>query len=73
MGIIDEVKTRVQGTLQGVMGKAVALAPDSWIPGGTPDPLLHQYGHVGRPVSRIDGRSRSAARRASPPSFRWRT
>lgn len=55
MGIIDEVKTRVQGTLQGVMGKAVALAPDSWIPGGTPDPLLHQHGHIGRPVSRIDG------------------
>lgn len=55
MGIVEEFKTRVQGTLQGAMAKAVALAPDSWIPGGTPDPLIHQHGHVGQPVSRLDG------------------
>jgi xanthine dehydrogenase YagR molybdenum-binding subunit len=30
--------------------------PDSWTPGGAPDPLIRQqHGHIGRPVSRIDG------------------
>ena len=30
------------------MAKAVALAPDSWIPGGEPDPLIRQqHGHIG--------------------------
>ena len=43
-------------TAQAVMKKAVALAPDAWIPGGTPDPLIdHKHGRVGQPVSRIDG------------------
>ncbi|WP_423333915.1 xanthine dehydrogenase family protein molybdopterin-binding subunit [Rhizobium wenxiniae] len=38
------------------MAKAVAMAPDSWIPGGEPDPLIRErHGHVGRPASRIDG------------------
>lgn len=43
------------------MGKAIAAAPDKWIPGGTQDPLLtqHKHGHkggyIGAPVSRIDG------------------
>ncbi|WP_313606725.1 xanthine dehydrogenase family protein molybdopterin-binding subunit [Rhizobium sp.] len=38
------------------MAKAIAIAPDSWIPGGEPDPLIRErHGHVGRPVSRIDG------------------
>ncbi|MBE7219740.1 MAG: xanthine dehydrogenase family protein molybdopterin-binding subunit, partial [Caulobacteraceae bacterium] len=38
------------------MKKAVALAPDSWLPGGKPDPLIReQHGHVGAPVSRVDG------------------
>ena len=42
--------------LQTVMKKAVALAPDSWIPGGHPDPLIrHKHGLVGAPVSRVDG------------------
>ena len=36
--------------------KAVALAPDSWMPGSTPDPLIgHKHGLVGAQVSRIDG------------------
>ena len=56
MSIVEDAKQAVQGLVQGAMGKAVALAPDSWIPGGVPDPLIaHQHGHVGRPVSRIDG------------------
>ncbi|WP_246704041.1 xanthine dehydrogenase family protein molybdopterin-binding subunit [Rhizobium sp. P38BS-XIX] len=38
------------------MAKAIAMAPDSWIPGGEPDPLIRErHGHVGQPVSRIDG------------------
>ncbi|MER8912961.1 xanthine dehydrogenase family protein molybdopterin-binding subunit [Mesorhizobium sp. M0761] len=38
------------------MKKAIELAPDSWMPGGKPDPLIHhQHGHVGKSVSRIDG------------------
>ena len=42
---------------QAVMKKALALAPDSWIPGGVPDPLIrHKHGLVGTPVSRLDGR-----------------
>lgn len=30
------------------------LAPESWIPGGTPDPLMNRRGLVGAPVSRLD-------------------
>jgi xanthine dehydrogenase YagR molybdenum-binding subunit len=56
MSIGEDAKNAIQGVVQGVMAKAVALAPDSWVPGGKPDPLIHQqHGHVGRPVSRIDG------------------
>ena len=39
-----------------VMKKAVALAPDRWMPGGKPDPLIeHEHGLIGTAVSRIDG------------------
>ena len=43
-----------------VMGKVIESAPDKWIPGGTPDPLVtHKHGHkgelIGAPISRIDG------------------
>jgi len=42
--------------VQTVMKKAIALAPDSWLPGGTPDPLIREkHGFIGKPVSRIDG------------------
>ena len=38
------------------MSKLVPLAPDSWIPGGVPDPLIaHKHGLIGTPVSRLDG------------------
>jgi len=47
----------VADAAQAVMKKALALAPDSWIPGGVPDPLIrHKHGLVGTPVSRLDGR-----------------
>jgi xanthine dehydrogenase YagR molybdenum-binding subunit len=42
--------------MQAVMKKAVELAPDSWLPGGTPDPLIsRQNGLIGKSISRLDG------------------
>ena len=39
-----------------VVKKAVSLAPDRWMPGGKPDPLLgHERGLIGTAVSRVDG------------------
>ena len=38
------------------MKKAVELAPDSWMPGAHPDPLIeHKHGLIGAPISRLDG------------------
>jgi xanthine dehydrogenase YagR molybdenum-binding subunit len=46
----------VKDTIQAVMKKAVELAPDAWLPGGVPDPLIsHEHGLIGAPVSRLDG------------------
>src|SRR5277367_906844 len=46
----------VQDSVQAVVKKAIAPAPDSWIPGGRPDPLIHhKHGLIGAAVSRIDG------------------
>ncbi|KIQ25697.1 dehydrogenase [Variovorax paradoxus] len=46
----------VQEAIQAVMKKAVALAPDAWMPGGKPDPLIaRRQGLIGAPVSRLDG------------------
>jgi len=46
----------IQETAQKVMKKAVELAPDGWLPGGEPDPLIEQQGGIiGTPVSRLDG------------------
>lgn len=56
MSIIQQGKALAQGLVQGAVDKAVALAPDSWVPGGVPDPLIrHQHGHIGKPLSRLDG------------------
>ncbi len=58
----------VKDAAQAVMKKAVELAPDSWIPGGKPDPLIrHKHGLIGAPISRIDGplKVRGAARFAA--------
>ncbi len=56
MNLLDQAKQAVQGMAQAVMTKAVALAPDSWVPGGQPDPLMHsKHGLIGAPVSRLDG------------------
>jgi len=42
--------------IQKAMRTAIRLAPESWLPGGTPDPLMDKHGLIGKPVSRIDGR-----------------
>ena len=56
MSIIDSAKNAAQGLVQGALGKLVPLAPDSWIPGGLPDPLIaRKHGLIGTPVSRLDG------------------
>jgi len=56
MSVLEEAKQAVQGVAQTAMAKAVALAPDSWIPGGKPDPLAERkHGLIGTQISRIDG------------------
>ena len=41
---------------QAVMKKAIEVAPDAWMPGGTPDPMIDRKGGlIGAPVSRLDG------------------
>ena len=56
MSIVESAKVAVQGAVQSVMKKAIELAPDNWVPGGKPDPLIRsKHGLVGAPISRIDG------------------
>ena len=56
MSIVDRTKKLAKGATQTVMKKVVELAPDSWMPGGAPDPLVgHKHGLIGAPISRIDG------------------
>ncbi|MDR6773216.1 xanthine dehydrogenase family protein molybdopterin-binding subunit [Azospirillum sp. BE72] len=56
MSIVDKGKEAAQGIAQSVMKKAVELAPGALLPGGRPDPLIRrQHGHIGKPVSRVDG------------------
>ena len=41
---------------QAAMKTAIPVGPDSWAPGGKPDPLIrHTHGLIGAPVSRLDG------------------
>jgi xanthine dehydrogenase YagR molybdenum-binding subunit len=57
MSIVDQAKTVAQGLTMAAMAKLVPLAPDIWIPGGVPDPLIaRKHGLIGTPVSRLDGR-----------------
>ena len=56
MNIVDDAKIVAQTAMQTLMSKLVPLAPDAWVPGGKPDPLIaHKHGLIGSPVSRIDG------------------
>ncbi len=53
---MTNLKEAAQAAAQAVMKKAVALAPDSFIPGNKPDPLIrHKHGLIGASISRIDG------------------
>jgi len=45
----------LQDAAQAAMKLAIDLAPERWLPGGTPDPLMGQHGAIGAPVSRVDG------------------
>ncbi len=56
MSIVNEAKQAVRGAVQDLMEKAVALAPDNWMPGGDPDPLIRtKHGSIGASVPRVDG------------------
>ncbi len=56
MNIVNEAAKTVKGVAQMAMQKAVQLAPDPFIPGGRPDPLIReQHGQIGQPLSRLDG------------------
>ncbi len=58
-----------EAVAKAAMQKAVEVAPDAWMPGGNPDPLIrHKHGLIGDPVPASMARSRSPARRLSPPS-----
>ena len=53
---MSAIKKAVQGAVQTVMKTAVEHAPDAWMPGGKPDPMIaRKNGLIGQPVSRIDG------------------
>jgi xanthine dehydrogenase YagR molybdenum-binding subunit len=46
----------IKDAAQAVMKKALEIAPDSWMPGGHPDPLIdRRQGLIGSPVARVDG------------------
>jgi xanthine dehydrogenase YagR molybdenum-binding subunit len=38
-----------------VVKTAIGLAPESWLPGGSPDPLAAKHGLIGAAIPRIDG------------------
>jgi xanthine dehydrogenase YagR molybdenum-binding subunit len=41
--------------IQDVVKAVIRAAPESWLPGGAPDPLMRKHGLIGKPVSRLDG------------------
>jgi xanthine dehydrogenase YagR molybdenum-binding subunit len=46
----------LKGAVEAVAKKAIEIAPDNWVPGGKPDPLIRQkHGLIGAPISRRDG------------------
>jgi xanthine dehydrogenase YagR molybdenum-binding subunit len=46
----------IKDAAQAVMKKAVEVAPDSWMPGGQPDPMIERkQGLIGAAISRVDG------------------
>ena len=68
MKIVEEAKVAAQTAMQTVMSKLVPLAPDKWIPGGVPDPLIrHKHGLIGTAVSRLDGPLKVTMRSSRTP------
>jgi xanthine dehydrogenase YagR molybdenum-binding subunit len=56
MSIMDDAKQAAMSSAMSVAQKAIARAPDGWITGGRPDPLIHQkHGLIGTQVARLDG------------------
>ena len=57
MTVLDRARSTVQGLAQRAMMKeAVELAPEAWLPGGKPDPLIdHRHGLIGAAMARVDG------------------
>ena len=54
--ILGAAKAKARGVMMTVMKMVIELAPDAWIPGGKPDPMIHQqHGHIGQPIPRLDG------------------
>jgi xanthine dehydrogenase YagR molybdenum-binding subunit len=60
----------LKDAMQAAMKKAIALAPDSFIPGGKPDPLIdHRDGLIGASISRIDGPLKVSGRASFAAEF----
>jgi xanthine dehydrogenase YagR molybdenum-binding subunit len=56
MSVVDGARRSAQHLVERAMMTAVRLAPDGWLPGGTPDPLMdRRNGLIGAPISRVDG------------------
>lgn len=55
MSVVKTVVEKVEGLAQAALETIVEHAPDRWIPGGTPDPLIARPGLIGQSVSRVDG------------------
>jgi len=72
MSIGKSAKLAMQGLVMGALQKVVPLAPDSWMPGGTPDPLIaRKHGLIGTPVSRLDGRLKVTGAAPFAAEFRF--
>ncbi len=52
----------LQDAAQKAMKTAIGLAPERWLPGGAPDPLMRKHGLIGASVSRVDGPLKVAGR-----------
>ena len=53
---MSAIKNAIQGAAQTVMKTAIEHAPDAWMPGGKPDPMIaRKHGLIGASISRIDG------------------
>ena len=47
--------SKLQNAIVGGVRAAMGYVPGSWLPGGTPDPLIDKRVNLGTQQSRIDG------------------